>query len=68
MIGLMASMMAMALRRGLGAAGIEGSTSKALGMVSEYIGFTLVMFMLGNGLVGRAMGAGFIPARMVADM
>lgn len=67
-IGLMASMMVLGLKHGRGVAVIEGSIGRALGMVLEYIGFTRVMCMLGNGLVGRAMGVAFIPARMVADM
>lgn len=68
MTGLMESMMVMESKHGLEAAGIEGSTGRALGMVLECIGFILVMFMLGNGLVGRAMVVEFIPVRMVADM
>lgn len=67
-IGLMGNMMATALRHGRGAAGIEGSTGRALGMVLECIGFILVMCMLGNGLVVRAMGVGCILARTGADM
>lgn len=68
MTGLMASMMVMGLKRGQGAAGIEGSIGRVLGMVLECIGFIQAMCMLGNGLVGRAMGVGFIPARMVVGM
>lgn len=68
MIGLMESMMVMELRHGPEAAGIEGSTGRALGMALECIGFILVMFMLGNGLVDKAMDVEFILVRMVADM
>lgn len=68
MIGLMESMMAMGLKHGQGVADIEGSIVRVLGMVLVFIGFTQVMCMLENGLVGKAMGAGFIPARMVVGM
>lgn len=45
-----------------------GSIGRVLDMVLECIGFTLVMFMLGNGLMGRLMGVEFIPVRMGVDM
>lgn len=66
--GLMASMMAMGLKRGQGVADIEGSIDKVSGMVLECTGFIQVTCMLGNGLVDRAMGAGFILVRMVVGM
>lgn len=68
MIGLMESMMVMESKHGLEAAGIEGSIGRALGMALGCIGFILAMFMLGNGLVGKAMDVEFILVRMVADM
>lgn len=64
----MGSMMVMGLRRGQGAADIEGSIGRALGMVLVCIGFIREMFMLGNGLVGKAMDVGFIHARMAVSM
>lgn len=45
-----------------------GSIGRVLDMVLECIGFTLVMFMLGNGLMDRLMGVEFIPVRMGVDM
>lgn len=64
--GLMESMMVLGLRLGPEGVGIEGSIGKALGMGLVYIGFIRVMYMLGNGQMGRVMGAEFIPAKMVA--
>lgn len=64
----MASMTAMGSRRGPGGAGIAGSIGRGFGKVLGYIGFILVMFMLANGLMGRATGVECIPARMGVGM
>ena len=67
-IGLMRSMMAMASRRGPGEADIAGSIGGDCGTELGFIGFILVMFMLGSGLMGSAMAVELTPVRMGVGM
>lgn len=60
----MASMMAMESRRGREEADTVVSIGRASGMDSAFTGFILVMFMPGNGLMGRVMGVECIHVRM----
>lgn len=64
----MGNMMATELRLGQEVADIEDSIDRGLGMVLGFIDFILVMYMLGSGLVGKAMGAEYIHVRMEAAM
>lgn len=61
-------MMGMALRHGRRGAAIAGSIGTASGTGLGCIGFTLVMSMLGSGLMGKVMGVEFTLARMGAAM
>lgn len=53
----MENMMVMEWKLGLEGAGIEGSIGRDLDMVLGCIDFTQGMFMQGNGLMARVMGA-----------
>lgn len=64
----MGNMTAMELRRGLEGVDIGASTDRVLGMAMAFTGFTLGMFMLGSGQMGRAMDVEFTPVKMGADM
>lgn len=60
----MASMMAMESRRGREEAVTVDTIGRASGMDLAFTGFIRVMFMLGNGLMGRVMGVECILVRM----
>lgn len=67
-IGLMASMMGMGWRLGRGEAGTAVSIGRVSGMGLECIDFILVMFMLGNGRMGKVMAVEPILVKTVVDM
>lgn len=60
--------MAMGSKLGREEAGIEASIDRDFGTDSGCTGFTLAMFMLGSGLMGRVMAVEFIHAKMGAVM
>lgn len=64
----MASMMVMGWRLGRGEAGTEVSIDRVSGMGLECIDFILVMYMLGNGRMGKVMGVEPILVKTVVDM
>nr|GMD59416.1 uncharacterized protein LOC112519506 isoform X2 [Ipomoea batatas] len=64
----MGSMMGMEWRHGQGEVNTGANIGRDLGMALAFIGFILVMSMLENGQMAKAMAVGCIPVRMVADM